>query len=444
MAKFWAGKTKNGHVDFANWPLYMDPKKPELAQFTKETGITVNYQEVIEDDASWFAKVQPQLAAQQSIGYDLMVITNGVQFKQFVQLGLPRPAGPHQAAELRRQRGAELQERGLRPGQRLQHPVGVRHHRHRVRPGKITDGRSPSWPTCGTRRTRARSACSPTPQEIGNFGMLAVGIDPEKSTEDDWQKAADKLKQQKDAGIVRKYYDQDYIDALGSGDIWITQAWSGDIFQKNVSDGTNLQFVIPEEGGTIWTDNMTIPITADEPGRRDHADGLLLQAGDRGQPGRVHQLHHAGPGRPGRSSRQDAAAATGDDKTTLEAVANSPLVFPDESDYAKLHYYRDFATRRQQHQTVPTRSSTDRRPDVVTSGAVGLPERSSQGRGTGQARAVPADPAGRSLAARSSSSSRWSTMLSLSLQQGDVVNGFPHDLALADLRRRDQQLPDQI
>jgi spermidine/putrescine transport system substrate-binding protein len=42
--------------------------------------------------------------------------------------------------------------------------------------------------------------------------------------------------------------------------------------------------------------------------------------------------------------RQDAAKASGDDKATFEAVAKSPLVFPADADYAKLHYYRDFAT----------------------------------------------------------------------------------------------------
>ena len=62
--KFWAGKTGTGHVDFANWPLYMDPKKPELKKFTAQTGITVTYKEVINDDPTWFAKIQPQLAAE--------------------------------------------------------------------------------------------------------------------------------------------------------------------------------------------------------------------------------------------------------------------------------------------------------------------------------------------------------------------------------------------
>src|SRR6185436_2242299 len=103
------------------------------------------------------------------------------------------------------------------------------------------------------------------PQELANFGLFKAQIDPAGSTPADWARAAEELRRQKAAGLVRKYYEQDYIDALGKGEVWITQAWSGDIFQKNLSDGTNFKFVIPEEGGTIWTDNMTIPITAKAP-----------------------------------------------------------------------------------------------------------------------------------------------------------------------------------
>ena len=109
---------------------------------------------------------------------------------------------------------------------------------------------------------RARELCRQLgdSQELGNFGMMKNGISPEQSTPADWQRAADDLMAQKP--LVRKYYGQEYIDALGAGEVWITQAWSGDIFQKNLEEGTNLKFVVPEEGATLWTDNMTIPITA--------------------------------------------------------------------------------------------------------------------------------------------------------------------------------------
>ena len=116
-------------------------------------------------------------------------------------------------------------------------------------------------------------------QEIANFGDVRCSASTRRSPpRPTGRRPAAKLKDQRDDGIVRKYYDQNYIDAARKGDIWITMAWSGDVFQKNLSEEPDLKFVIPEEGGTIWTDNLMIPMTARQPGRRDHADGLPLRA----------------------------------------------------------------------------------------------------------------------------------------------------------------------
>ena len=49
-------------------------------------------------------------------------------------------------------------------------------------------------------------------------------------------------------GLVRNYYDQSYINALENGDIVITQAWSGDIFQANLVRLQEPKFVIPTGG----------------------------------------------------------------------------------------------------------------------------------------------------------------------------------------------------
>jgi spermidine/putrescine transport system substrate-binding protein len=180
-------------------------------------------------------------------------------------------------------------------------------------------------------------------QEIGNFAMMALGISPETSTPADWQKAADWLTKQRNSGVVRKYYDQDYISALANGDIWITMAWSGDIFQQNASSGSNLQFVIPSEGGTLWTDNMVIPITAANPVGAMQLINFFYQPDMAASLAEyINYITPVPAAQPIITS--DAAAATGDDKAALEMVATSPLVFPSDSDYAKLHYYRDFKT----------------------------------------------------------------------------------------------------
>jgi spermidine/putrescine transport system substrate-binding protein len=348
VAKFWAGKTGTKKVNFACWPLYMDPEQPELKKFTAETGIAVNYQEVIQEMAPWFAKVQPQLSAGQSIGYDLMVITNGIQFKQFKDSNFLAPLDHAKLPNYAANAAPAYKKEAFDPGNVYSVPwasgiTGIAYDPDKVkRPiTKLADLWDPAF--------KGKVGMFSDTQELGNFGMLALGADPAKSTPDDWRKAADKLKEQKSAGIIRNYYDQSYIDALGKGEVWITQAWSGDVFQKNVSDGTNFRFVIPEEGGNIWTDNFAIPVTAPNP-----VDALTLidfffkvdVAASLAE-----YINYVTPVPAAQEQiREDAAAASGEDKEALLAVAESPLVFPSEADYAKLHYFRDFATAAEQQE----------------------------------------------------------------------------------------------
>ena len=102
--------------------------------------------------------------------------------------------------------------------------------------------------------------------ELGSVGLLALGIDPASSTESDWAKAAKKLQQQKSDGIVRAYYDQSYIGHFQNGDTVVTQAWSGDIFQANLnSKYADLKMMVPQQGMMFWTDNMCIPMYAQNP-----------------------------------------------------------------------------------------------------------------------------------------------------------------------------------
>jgi spermidine/putrescine transport system substrate-binding protein len=349
VAKYWAGKTKSNNMSFANWPLYMDPKKPELAEFTKQTGIQVKYEEVIQEMGPWFAKVQPQLKAGQSIGYDLMVITNGIQFKQFKDSGFLAPLDHSKLPNFAANAGQAYKMEAFDPDNQYSVPwasgiTGIAYN------PKLTGREITKLADLWDPAFKGKVGMFSDTQELGNFGMLINGVDPAKSTPDDWQKAADKLKEQKSSGVLRKYYDQSYIDALGKSEVWLTQAWSGDVFQKNLSEGNdNLKFVIPQEGGTIWTDNFAIPITATSP-----LDAIMLidffyQVDI--QASLTEYINYVSPVPAAQKQIQaDAAAAKGDDKTTLNEVANSPLVFPSSADYGKLHYYREFTTPAEQQQ----------------------------------------------------------------------------------------------
>jgi len=338
VAKFWTGKAKTGHVDFANWPLYMDPKKPELKTFTKETGITVNYQEVIQEMGPWFAKVQPQLSAGQSIGFDLMVITNSIQFAQFRDSGFLAPLDHAKLPNFTKNAGAAYSKEAFDPGNVYSVPwasgmTGIAYDESKTkRPiTKLADMWDPQF--------KGKIGMFSDTQELANFGLLKAGLNPDKSTADDWNKAATELETQKP--LVRKYYDQSYIDALGNGEVWITQAWSGDVFQKNLSDGTNFKFVIPEEGGTLWTDNMTIPITAKAP-----LDAItLIDFFYRPEiaASLANFINYVCPVPSAQAVMvADANKLKGSDKQAALDIAKSSLVFPTDDVYAKLHYYVSF------------------------------------------------------------------------------------------------------
>ena len=350
---FWAGKTKNGTLNFANWPLYMDPELPELAAFTEETSIEVNYQEVIQEMDAWFAEVQPQLRAGQSIGWDLMVITNGIQFKQFVQSGFLAPLDHSRLPTFAANADPQYKRTTYDRGNVYSVPwasgmTGIAYDPAKT--GRPITKLADLWDPAFAGKVGMMSDLS----ELGNFGLLALGIDPATSTPDDWERAAAKLQEQKDAGVVRNYYDQGFADALANGEVWITQAWSGDILQLNLGSDTQYEFVIPEEGGTIWTDNFAIPITAENPVdalacidffyRTEIATTLAEYIG----------YVTPVPGARDLIREHAADAETDEDREYFEALAESPLVFPDAATLAKLHYYVDFENTELQRQFLST------------------------------------------------------------------------------------------
>jgi len=335
--KFWKAQKQTGQVNFANWALYIDPSHTTLKDFTAATGIKVNYSEVIQDDSSYFAKINPVLSSGQSTGADIMVITDGLQFDELVELGEVIPLDQSMLTNFHKNAGTPYQHRSFDPGNIYSVPwasgvTGIAWNPKYVTqpPTSIADLWNPKY--------AGHVGMMSDPQEIANFGLFKIGVDPVTSTESDWHTAASQLMQQRNSGIVRQYYDQSYINALSKGDTWITMAWSGDIFQQNLSSGTNLQFVIPKEGGTIWTDNMMIPKYAPNPVAamklidwfyKPEMAALLTEA-----------INYITPVPAAQGIISAAAAkASGSDKATLGAVASSPLVWLSADEYSRVKNY---------------------------------------------------------------------------------------------------------
>ncbi len=268
-AAWWSKQRLHHTVNFANWPYYIDVlngKHPSLEHFTQVTGITVNYTEPINDNIPFYAKIRPSLQAKQYTGYDLIVMTNSSPpLGYLIDFGWLTPLDRSMMTNFNKYAGPLVKNPSWDPG------------------NKYTMAWQSGWTAIGynssvvknpgdsvgilfSKKYAGRVGMMNDPQELGSVGLLALGIEPATSTESDWAKAAKLLQKQKSEGIPRAYYDQSYIDHLKNGDIVVSQAWSGDIFQADLnSKYRDLKLLIPSEGGMFWTDNMCIPMYSQNP-----------------------------------------------------------------------------------------------------------------------------------------------------------------------------------
>jgi spermidine/putrescine transport system substrate-binding protein len=258
---------KAGVVEVANWPLYLDledGKSATLDGFKKENGITPTYKEDINDNDEFFGTdLRQQLSAGQATGWDIIVMTDWMIAK-LIRLGwiqeLHKEVLPNATANL---------------DDKFRNPWFDADNKHSFpwAAGITGIGYNPKL----TKRPITRIADLWDPAFKGHIGMFSEMRDsvqfallvngvrpPEKATDDQVQQAFRKLQEQKDAGIVRGYYGNDYTDPLATGDLWLTMAWSGDVNALKV-DTPELEFVVPEEGGNRWSDNMCLPLKAEHP-----------------------------------------------------------------------------------------------------------------------------------------------------------------------------------
>jgi spermidine/putrescine transport system substrate-binding protein len=247
---------------FSNWPLYMDVAKdkshPSLQQFTKQYGVQVNYTEDINDNESFFGKIEGPLSRGQSVNRDIVVMTDSSGLPQrMLKLGwlekLYKPALPN--------------IKNLIPAQ--QHPDWDPNRDYSLpwQSGMTGIGYDPNK-VGGELTSVARLLDDPKlkgkvtllTERADTIGlvMLANGDDPGNVTPATFNKAVARIQKAVTSGQVRKFTGNDYAPLLAKGDIWACFAWSGDLVQLH-ADHPGLKWSQPDTGSMIWTDNMLIP-----------------------------------------------------------------------------------------------------------------------------------------------------------------------------------------
>jgi spermidine/putrescine transport system substrate-binding protein len=341
------GGDPSGTLNFTNWPLYIDQdddgNSPTIAQFEDETGIDVTYAESIQDNTSFFGTIQPQLQAGQETGHDIIVVTDWM-IGNMIALGYLEPIDvSRDVPNFEANTADKYLERSYDPDNRYSVPyqsgiTGIGYNPALV-DEEITS-LSQLFDPDFIQKYCGQIGMFSEMRDVISLALLYNGVTPEEATIEDVEAAQEILLEQ--AECVRGYYGNEYADDLANGSLAITMAWSGDVFQLQL-DNPDLQFVVPDEGGILWTDNMAIPKGAANPNDALAMMNYLYEPEVAAQVAEwVNYITPVPGAQEVIRQHADDAEAEGDAETAeyLRAVAESPLVFPTDDMLSRLYSYK--------------------------------------------------------------------------------------------------------
>ncbi|WP_336922747.1 polyamine ABC transporter substrate-binding protein [Aquipuribacter sp. SD81] len=250
-------------LSWANWTLYLDVSEdgstyPTLEAFEEESGIAVEYSEDIDGNDSYYGRIQGQLANGDDIGQDIVVFTDWMAARM-IRLGYTQELDeaniPNKQNIL-----PNLADVDFDPGRT--HSLtwqsgfaGIAWNREAVPEGltSVSDLWKPEL--------RGRVEVLDEMRDTMGLIMMDQGVD----IAGDWGaeefgRALEELERQVSSGQIRQVVGNSYKEDLVSGDALAVIGWSGDITQINFESGDRWEFALPEAGGTLWSDNMLVPI----------------------------------------------------------------------------------------------------------------------------------------------------------------------------------------
>lgn len=169
--------------------------------------------------------------------------------------------------------------------------------------------------------------------------MLSQGVDISSDSWGDaeFENAIDVFAQQVSDGQIRNIKGNSYADDLINEDTLAAIVWSGDITSINTEVGYDkFAFVVPESGGTLWSDNFMIPIGSQQKSNVESLIDYYYQPEVAAEV--AAWVNYITPV----VGAQDAMADI--DPSMVE----NQLIFPDEQTLSKAHIFRALSNEEQE------------------------------------------------------------------------------------------------
>jgi putrescine transport system substrate-binding protein len=253
-------------VNVYNWSDYIEPTV--LEAFTKETGVTVNY-EVMDSNEL----LETKLLAGRT-GYDVVVPSASFLARQ-IKTGIYQKLDKAKLSNYRNL-DADITKRleAFDPGN--EHAVnymwgtsGVGYNEAKIKeamPNAPVDSFAMFWdPAVAKNFAKCGISVLDAPSEVVGAVLIYLGKNANSESIEDL-KAAEKV-----LLAVRPYIrlinSSKYIEDLANGEICLAMGWSGDVLlardrAEEAGKGLTIKYNIPKEGAVMFFDSMAIPADA--------------------------------------------------------------------------------------------------------------------------------------------------------------------------------------
>ena len=258
-----------GELTMSTGPLYIDKAQGKvdgsgstIGRFEEETGVDMNYLEDINSNESFFSKVQPDLANGESGGRDIIVASDWMA-KKYYDLGYAQKLDKDALPNVEENLVPQLRDPEFDPGREFTVPYQSGQTGLVVRTDLAPDLTSVN--DIFDPQYKGKIDILAELRDTVPLVLKAEGIDPDEATKEEWLAAIDKLQDAIGSGQIRDVTGNDYIADLPRGDAVAAIGWSGDAVQLQ-ADNPDIEFIVPDEGCMLWSDDMIIPVGAENPG----------------------------------------------------------------------------------------------------------------------------------------------------------------------------------